>query len=50
VAAPSYDDKVYLRVYKWLAHAFSREEWLRDALMTAEEPGEVIRTIKGLRG
>jgi PTS system fructose-specific IIC component len=50
VAAPSYDDKVYLRVYKWLAHAFSREDWLRDALMTAEEPGEIVRTIKSLRG
>jgi len=50
VAAPSYDDKVYLRIYKWLAHAFNREEWLRDALMTAEQPGEIIRTIKSLRG
>ncbi len=50
VAAPSYDDKVYLQIYKWLAHAFSREEWLRDALMTAEHPGEIIRTIKSLRG
>jgi PTS system fructose-specific IIC component len=50
VTAPSYDDKIYLRIYKWLAHAFSREDWLRDALMTAEEPGEVIRIIKSLRG
>jgi len=50
VAAPSYDDKVYLRLYKWLAHAFSREDWLRDALMSAEEPGEVMRIIKSLRG
>jgi mannitol/fructose-specific phosphotransferase system IIA component (Ntr-type) len=50
VAAPSYDDKVYLRIYKWLAHAFSREDWLHDALMTAIEPGEIIRIIKSLRG
>jgi PTS system fructose-specific IIC component len=50
VAAPSYDDKVYLRMYKWLAHAFSREDWLRDALMAAEEPGEIMRIIKSLRG
>jgi mannitol/fructose-specific phosphotransferase system IIA component (Ntr-type) len=50
VAAPSYDDGVYLRLYKWLAHAFTREDWLRDALMSAEQPGEVIRIIKSLRG
>ncbi len=50
VAAPSYDDSVYLRLYKWLAHAFTREDWLHDALMSAAEPGEVIRVIKSLRG
>jgi PTS system fructose-specific IIC component len=50
VAAPSYDDAVYLRMYKWLAHAFSREEWLHGALMAAEQPGEIIRIIKSLRG
>jgi len=50
VAAPSYDDKIYLRVYKWLASAFSREDWLHGALMAAAEPGEVIRIIKSLRG
>ena len=50
VAAPSYDDSIYLRIYKWLAHAFSREDWLRSALMTVERPGEIIRMLKGLRG
>jgi PTS system fructose-specific IIC component len=50
VAAPSYDDAVYLRIYKWLATAFGREDWLRHALMGAAEPGEVIRIIKSLRG
>lgn len=50
VAAPSYDDSVYLRVYKWLAHAFSREDWLHQAFMSAANPGEIIRIIKSLRG
>jgi len=50
VAAPSYDDSVYLRLYKWLATAFSREDWLRQALMSARTPGEVIRVVKSLRG
>jgi mannitol/fructose-specific phosphotransferase system IIA component (Ntr-type) len=50
VAAPSYDDAVYLRLYKWLAGAFTREEWLHGALMEAAEPGEIIRIIKSLRG
>ena len=50
VAAPSYDDSTYLRLYKWLAGAFSREDWLHEALMSAAEPGEVIRIIKSLRG
>ncbi len=50
VAAPSYDDSVYLRMYKWLAHAFSREEWLHDALLDAEHPGEIIKIFKSIRG
>ena len=50
VAAPSYDDAAYLRVYKWLATAFTREEWLRPALMAAASPGEVVRVLKSLPG
>jgi len=50
VAAPSYDDAVYLRLYKWLAGAFLREDWLRGALMAAETPGDVVRILKSLPG
>ena len=50
VAAPSYDDAAYLRIYKWLAGAFIREDWLRGALMGAENPGEVVRILKSLPG
>jgi len=50
VAAPSYDDAAYLRIYKWLATAFTREDWLRPALMAAQSPGEVVRVLKSLPG
>ena len=50
VAAPSYDDAVYLRLYKWLAGAFLREDWLRGALMAAETPGDAVRILKSLPG
>ena len=50
VVAPSYDDAVYLRMYKWLAGAFLREEWLRPALRSAAGPGEAVRILKSLPG
>jgi PTS system fructose-specific IIC component len=50
VAAPSYDDAVYLRLYKWLVGAFLREDWLRGALMAAESPGDAVRVLKSLPG
>ncbi|HOX08215.1 MAG TPA: PTS sugar transporter subunit IIA [Planctomycetota bacterium] len=50
ITAPSYDDADYLKIYKWLATSFTREDWLRPALMSAEEPGEVVRILKSLPG
>lgn len=50
ITAPSYDDADYLKIYKWLATSFTREDWLRPALMSAENPGEVVRILKSLPG
>ena len=50
IAAPSYADADYLKIYKWLATSFTREEWLRGALLAAREPGEVVRVLKSLPG
>lgn len=50
ITAPSYDDADYLKIYKWLATSFTREDWLRPALMSAEDPGEVVRILKSLPG
>jgi mannitol/fructose-specific phosphotransferase system IIA component (Ntr-type) len=50
ITAPSYADADYLRIYKWLATSFTREDWLRPALMSAESAGEAVRILKSLPG
>ena len=44
MAAPPYDDDVYLRVFKSLAEML-RQEQFRQELMAIQSPGEIIRVI-----
>jgi mannitol/fructose-specific phosphotransferase system IIA component (Ntr-type) len=45
LAAPPYEDKTYLRVYPALSRAFLAPGTV-DEFMAAEEPGEILRTLK----
>ena len=45
MAAPPYDDNLYLKVFKALAEMLQYEDF-RNQLMTAESPGEIIRAIR----
>ncbi|MCX7934983.1 MAG: PTS sugar transporter subunit IIA, partial [Planctomycetota bacterium] len=49
IAAPSYDDRVFLQFYKWIAQRFLEEEWLPQALLEAMDENEIIRTLSALR-
>lgn len=48
IAAPPYDDKVFLQFYKWIAQSFLQEEWLAPALLAAEDEHEIIGILGGL--
>jgi mannitol/fructose-specific phosphotransferase system IIA component (Ntr-type) len=45
MAAPPYDDNLYLKVFKSLAEMLRNESFRRE-LMEIENPGEVIRLIR----
>ncbi|MEA2031881.1 MAG: PTS sugar transporter subunit IIA [candidate division Zixibacteria bacterium] len=45
MAAPPYDDSLYLKVFKSLAEMLQYESF-REELMSVSSPGEVIRAIK----
>lgn len=45
MAAPPYDDTLYLRVFKTLMEMLQYESF-RDELMTVSDSGELIRTIR----
>ena len=47
MAAPPYDDSLYLRVFKSLMEMLQYESF-RQELMTISHPGELIRTIRGM--
>jgi PTS system fructose-specific IIC component len=47
MAAPPYDDSLYLRVFKSLMEMLQYESF-RQELMTVSHPGELIRTIRGM--
>ncbi len=49
ITAPSYDDKIFLQFYKWIAQRFLEEEWLPQALLEAADESEIIRTLSSLR-
>ncbi len=45
MAAPPYDDTLYLRIFKSLGEMLQYESF-RDELMSITSPGELIRTIR----
>jgi len=48
ITAPPYDDKAYLRFYKWVGTELLSEPWLKEALMTAADSHEMVRILRGL--
>jgi len=49
IASPSYDDRDYWKLYRWVASIFGQESWLMDAIMDAPDADELVRLFKGLR-
>jgi mannitol/fructose-specific phosphotransferase system IIA component (Ntr-type) len=49
IAAPSYDDADYWKLYRWAANAFGQEAWLVDAVLEAPDENEILRVLKSLR-
>ncbi len=49
ITAPSYDDKVYLQFYKWIATSFLQEDWLLEALLSAGDEHEIIHILSSLQ-
>ncbi|MFZ5980463.1 MAG: PTS sugar transporter subunit IIA [Candidatus Zixiibacteriota bacterium] len=47
MAAPPYDDSLYLKVFKTLAEML-RFDSFREELMTLSSPGEVIRALRSM--
>ena len=47
MAAPPYDDSLYLKVFKTLAEMLQYDS-IREEMMTATSPGELIRTIRSM--
>lgn len=47
MAAPPYDDALYLKVFKSLAEMLQFESF-RDELMAVQSPGEVIRALRSM--
>jgi len=47
MAAPPYDDNLYLRVFKALAEMLQYESF-RDELMSLQSPGELIRALRAM--
>ena len=49
IASPSYEDRDYWKLYRWVANIFSQESWLMDAIMDASDADELVHLFKGLR-
>jgi PTS system fructose-specific IIC component len=49
IAAPSYDDAEYWKLYRQLAANFGQEPWLMPAILDAQTEDEIVHLIKGLR-
>ena len=50
LAAPPYDDKVYLNFYRWISIQFRDNPSLKEELMAAENENEIIRLFKNVKG
>lgn len=48
LAAPPYDDRTYLRIYRSLATLLLQPEYY-EQFLTAKEPGEILRTLEVVR-
>ena len=48
MAAPPYDDKTYLRVYRSLATLLLQPEYY-EQFLTAQDPNEILRTLELVR-
>ncbi|HVE28087.1 MAG TPA: PTS sugar transporter subunit IIA, partial [Sporichthya sp.] len=46
LAAPPWDDQVYLRVLRDFAEMI-QNEWVGEALIAAADPGEVLNVLRG---
>ena len=47
MAAPPYDDNLYLKVFKSLAEMLQYESF-REELMSLQSPGELIRALRAM--
>ncbi|MHC4884347.1 MAG: PTS sugar transporter subunit IIA [Planctomycetota bacterium] len=45
LTAPEYEDREFQKFYKWITTAFTQEEWLRDALLWADDEHEVLKIL-----
>jgi len=48
ITAPEWDDREFYKFHKWISTAFVQEEWLRDALLWAEDEHEIIKILGNL--
>ena len=48
LVAPSYNDREYLKFYRWIALSFREEEWLMPSLMEAADEHEIIKILRSL--
>jgi PTS system fructose-specific IIC component len=48
LTAPPYDDSLFLDGFAWVARSFKEEFWLYEALMSAQDSGEVLSILHGL--
>lgn len=45
LAAPEYDDREYSKYLKWITASFAEEDWLKDALLWADDEHEVLKIL-----
>ena len=45
ITGPTYEEKVYLRAYTWIAR-LAQEDWVVDAVMSAADADEVVGVLR----
>lgn len=48
LTAPSYDERLFLSFYKWIAQSFLQEDWLLPSILAAEDEHEIIGILSSL--